>query len=71
MHLTDRGVVATGKFADVIVFDERTIADQASYLHPTELATGMRYVVVNGQVAIDGGKFSGTFAGRVLKPGGR
>ncbi len=69
MHLIDRGVIATGKYADVIVFDERTIADQATYLHPTELATGMRYVLVNGQLAVENGKFTGTFAGRVLKNG--
>ena len=67
LRLTDRGVIANGKFADVIVFDPRTIADRATYLNPRELATGMRWVIVNGQVAVDDGQFAGVFAGRVLK----
>jgi N-acyl-D-aspartate/D-glutamate deacylase len=67
LRLADRGVIAVGKFADVIVFDPRTIADRATYLYPRELATGMRYVIVNGQVAIEDGEYTGTLAGRVLK----
>jgi N-acyl-D-aspartate/D-glutamate deacylase len=69
MHLQDRGVIANGMFADVIVFDARTIADRATYLYPRELATGMRYVLVNGHVAVDDGGFTGALAGRVLRPG--
>jgi N-acyl-D-amino-acid deacylase len=72
MHLVDRGTIAVGKFADVIVFDESTIADHATYLRPTVLSTGMIYVLVNGTVAIDQGKpLPGVLAGRVLKNGGR
>jgi N-acyl-D-aspartate/D-glutamate deacylase len=67
-RIVDRGTVAEGKFADVIVFDERTIADRATYLNPRELSTGMRWVLVNGKVAVDQGQYvSGTLAGRVLK----
>jgi N-acyl-D-aspartate/D-glutamate deacylase len=66
MRFPDRGVIADGKFADIIVFDPRTIADRATYLYPRELAVGMKYVVVNGKVAIDDGKHTGELAGRVL-----
>ncbi|HEX3867625.1 MAG TPA: amidohydrolase family protein [Gemmatimonadaceae bacterium] len=62
----DRGTLKTGDFADVIAFDPATIADKATYEQPTLLAVGMRYVLVNGAVAIDGGKYTGAAAGRVL-----
>jgi N-acyl-D-aspartate/D-glutamate deacylase len=68
MHFVDRGEIAVGKFADVIVFDERTIADHATYLNPREYSTGMRWVLVNGKIAVDDGKpVPGALAGRVLK----
>ena len=66
LHLTDRGVLAAGMFADVIVFDPATVSDRATYEQPTLLATGMRYVLVNGVVAIDDGTYTGALAGRPL-----
>jgi N-acyl-D-amino-acid deacylase len=63
----DRGVLTTGAFADVIAFDPRTVADRSTYEQPTLLAVGMQYVLVNGVVAIDNGKYTGATAGRVLK----
>ncbi len=62
----DRGVVAPGYFADVIVFDPKTFVDRSTYEQPTLLATGMKYVLVNGTVAVDGGRYTGATAGRVL-----
>jgi N-acyl-D-aspartate/D-glutamate deacylase len=66
-HLADRGVLTPGGFADVIVFDPETVADHATYRDPELLATGMRYVFVNGVLAIDGGQYTGTLAGRPLR----
>lgn len=63
----DRGTLATGTFADVIVFDPATIADKSTYEQPTLLAVGMRYVLVNGTFAIDDGRYTGATVGRVLK----
>ena len=67
LRLKDRGVLATGKFADVIVFDPKTVADRSTYEQPTLLATGMKFVLVNGVVAIDDGKYAGALGGKVLK----
>ena len=61
--LRDRGVLANGKYADVVVFDPATFRDLATYQKPTELATGMKYVVVNGKLAVDGGAYTGATAG--------
>jgi N-acyl-D-amino-acid deacylase len=67
LGLADRGEIAPGRLADVIVFDRATVTDRSTYEAPTLLATGMRYVLVNGTVAIDAGVFTGAMAGRVLK----
>jgi N-acyl-D-aspartate/D-glutamate deacylase len=56
--IRDRGVLAAGKFADVVVFDDATFKDRSTYEKPTELAVGMKYVVVNGKVAVDGGAYT-------------
>lgn len=63
----DRGRVAPGMMADVIVFDPRTVADRSTYSEPRLLATGMQYVLVNGTLAVDGGKYTGALAGRALR----
>jgi N-acyl-D-amino-acid deacylase len=67
LRLRDRGVLRAGAYADVIVFDPATVADRATYEKPTELATGMRYVLVNGRLAVEDGKPTGTLAGRALR----
>jgi N-acyl-D-aspartate/D-glutamate deacylase len=61
--IKDRGVLAAGKIADVVVFDGATFKDLATYQKPTELATGMKYVIVNGKVAVDGGAYTGIMPG--------
>ena len=65
--LKDRGVLATGAFADVIVFDEATYTDRSTYEAPDRLATGVRYALVNGALAIDGGELTKALAGRPLR----
>jgi len=50
-----KGRLQEGADADVVVFDPATVADHATYEHPTERSTGMRYVVVNGVLVIDRG----------------
>jgi N-acyl-D-aspartate/D-glutamate deacylase/dienelactone hydrolase len=65
--LKDRGKLRPGYFADVIVFDEKTIADRATYENPEVFADGMKYVIVNGELAIDAGKYTGALAGRALR----
>jgi N-acyl-D-aspartate/D-glutamate deacylase/dipeptidyl aminopeptidase/acylaminoacyl peptidase len=67
LKLKDRGKIRTGYFADVIVFDEKTIAERATYENPEALSVGMKYVIVNGKLAIDDGKYTGALAGRALR----
>jgi N-acyl-D-aspartate/D-glutamate deacylase len=67
LQLRERGSLAEGNFADIIVFDPRTVADKSTYVSPELLAEGMRYVLVNGQLAVEAGKYTGALAGRALR----
>jgi N-acyl-D-amino-acid deacylase len=64
---TDRGEIRDGAFADVIVFDPATIQDRATYDNPFAYATGMRWVLVNGELVLADGEATGVLAGRVLR----
>jgi N-acyl-D-amino-acid deacylase len=66
LGLEGRGLLKPGKFADVVVFDPQTIADQATYEQPHQYAVGMKYVLVNGRVVIDNGEHTGALPGRAL-----
>ncbi|MES2523109.1 MAG: amidohydrolase family protein [Gemmatimonadota bacterium] len=64
---TGRGVLQANAFADVIVFDPQTIRDEATYTEPTKLASGMRWVFVNGVAAVSDGTPTRALAGRALR----
>lgn len=65
--ISERGLLRTGYFADVIAFDPATVADQSTYEHPNEPAIGMKYVIVNGKLVVEDGKYNGVLAGRPLR----
>lgn len=70
--LTDRGRLAEGLRADVVVFDPRTVLDRATFESPHQYPDGIPYVIVNGVVVVDGGRFTDARPGRVLRrPPGR
>jgi N-acyl-D-amino-acid deacylase len=66
--LKDRGQIRPGAFADVLIFDPAKVNDAATYVEPHQLAEGMTYIFVNGELARDNGKFTQALAGRVLTP---
>ena len=60
-----KGRLQEGADADVVVFDPATVTDRATYEHPAERSSGMRYVVVNGVPVISGGELvPGALPGR-------
>ncbi len=65
--IKDRGVVTPGAFADLVVFDLARVREVSTYEDPHRIAEGLDTIVVNGRVARDGGRFTGTLAGRVLR----
>ncbi|MCY3543906.1 MAG: D-aminoacylase [Chloroflexi bacterium] len=64
--LTGRGRIETGAFADITVFDADRINDNATYDDPCQFPTGIPYVLVNGQVAVDSERCTGVFAGQAV-----
>ncbi len=66
LGLKDRGLLKPGYFADVLVFDPKTYVDRATYVEPEVLATGVRYLTVNGRLAVDNGALQPVMAGRTL-----
>lgn len=65
--LKDRGQVKEGYFADLVVFDPKTIIDKATFSDPHQYPVGIHYVFVNGTAAIDAGEFKSRRAGQVLR----
>ncbi|MBZ5531732.1 MAG: D-aminoacylase [Acidobacteriia bacterium] len=71
-HLTARGLLQEGFFADITIFDPATILDNATYAQPAQLSVGVKYVFVNGQLTFADGRLTGVNAGRALRgPGAR
>jgi N-acyl-D-amino-acid deacylase len=64
--MRDRGAIREGAAADVVVFDPQKVRERATYTDPHQLAEGMSYVLVNGVVVMDEGKFTDALPGRVL-----
>ncbi len=69
LGLADRGLLRPGQYADVTVFDPSRVVDRSTYLEPFAYPEGIAYVLVNGQVALDGGRPTGVRAGRALRHG--
>jgi N-acyl-D-amino-acid deacylase len=65
--MVDRGFVAVGMAADLTVFDSATVVDRATFERPTELPQGIRFVLVNGRVALRDGEPTGATGGRALR----
>jgi N-acyl-D-amino-acid deacylase len=67
LRVKERGRLAPGYFADVVVFDPKTIADRATYEKPHQYAIGMRHVWVNGVQVLKDGEHTGQKPGRVVR----
>ena len=64
--MVDRGYLAPGMAADITVFDPATVIDHATYEDAGQLSEGIRAVLVNGGLALRGGKVTGERRGQVL-----
>ena len=65
--LRDRGRIARGKKADIVLFDATSVRDEATFDDPHRYPTGIPFVIVNGQVVVDRGRHTGAKPGRVLR----
>ncbi len=67
LGLSKRGVLKTGSFADVVVFDPATIQDVATFDNPHKYAAGVSHVLVNGVMVIRDGEHTGAKPGRCIR----
>lgn len=67
MRLSDRGVLKSGMWADITIFNPDSVRDRATFEKPNQLSEGMRWVLVNGVPVIAEGKATGALPGKVLR----
>lgn len=67
LSLKDRGQLKIGMYADVVVFDPKTIQDHATYAQPQQLASGVDHVIVNGKFALKNGEATGAATGQIVR----
>lgn len=66
LGMSDRGVIAKGKRADLLVFDPEAFKPIADFKNWNRLSQGVSYILVNGQVVIDNGNYTNTLAGEFV-----
>lgn len=72
MRLDDRGILRPGMAADVVAFDPETVRERSTYADPVHYSAGFDYVMVNGELVVDGGRITAARPGRpLLGPGAR
>jgi N-acyl-D-amino-acid deacylase len=65
-QLKERGLLKEGMAADIVVFDEKEVADLSTFEKPHQYARGFKYVIVNGQLVVEDSKHNGTRSGKAL-----
>jgi N-acyl-D-amino-acid deacylase len=65
--LKDRGRIEEGYKADLVIFNPATIKDNATYADPHRYSSGIEYLIINGDVVIEKGKYNGKLAGKAIR----
>ena len=66
-RVPERGLLAEGRLADVVIFNPDTLADLSTFAEPHQLARGIEWVIVNGAITLTPDGPSGVRAGRLLR----
>ena len=67
LKLRDRGRVALGMKADLVIFNGAKVQDTATFEKPHQYPDGIKHVLVNGKLVVENGKHTGARPGRVLR----
>ena len=67
LGLQDRGVVKAGNYADLVIFDDKSITDHSTFLKPHQYSTGIKHLVINGQLVLEDGQLTTALPGKALK----
>jgi len=65
--ILERGLLRSGQYADVTIFDAERVVDKSTYTEPFQYSEGIEYVIVNGQLVLERGKHLGVKSGRALR----
>jgi len=65
--IKNRGIIKEKNFADIVIFDPATIEDKATIDKPYQYSVGIEYVLVNGEIILDQGKYTDERAGAIIK----
>lgn len=67
LKLKNRGEIKKGYFADITIFNPKTVIDNATFVDPHKYPTGIEYVIVNGKVTVNKGEHTGERSGKIQK----
>jgi len=67
LELAQRGLIKMGYYADITIFDAKTIRDEATFTDPHNYPSGIEYVLVNGQTVLNKGEFNDLRSGKILR----
>ena len=67
LGIKDRGTVREGAHADLVLFDAELAGDRATWSEPRRAAEGVHWVLVNGNIVVEDGRYVGGLAGTVLR----
>ena len=67
LGLQDRGLIQENMSADVVVFDHKTVIDRARYEDPHQFPTGIKHVIINGEIVVENEKQTEKLPGRILR----
>ena len=65
-QMNDRGLLRVGYAADILIFNEKTVSDKATYERPHAYSVGFQWVIVNGKLTVENGKHNETKAGQII-----
>ena len=66
LSIHNRGLITEGYYADIAIFDADEIIDKATFEEPHQYATGIKFVLVNGQVVVEQGRHTGRRPGKII-----
>jgi N-acyl-D-aspartate/D-glutamate deacylase len=67
LNLKDRGRIAPGMAADLAIFHPETFSDLATFENPAQYSRGLQWLIVNGTLVIDDGKYTGALPGKIIR----
>jgi N-acyl-D-amino-acid deacylase len=67
LGLKNRGKLKKGFIADIVIFNPEKIEDKATFANPHQYSEGIQYLIINGEIVIEDGKYNGKLAGKTLR----